>query len=256
VSVANIYLVDQCSMRSALEDGEVLQTLGQRYLGASELERSASLKAKRKVEFVCSRILLRQALSHYHPTILPEQWQLEERPDLPPEGQQISRAKLFFSISHSRDYLAIAVAAGQAIGLDIEYCRDRDVMAIAEEWFHPNAVAALKALKGGQRLRAFYRHWTANEAFIKLHCHSIFSTRSQGLYLSEQREADSMAYFSFANSSLANSPLDRGDYCLSLTGQIPAAQLTFLEHWPNKLTLQGETVNLVHQGFIHIDKPR
>lgn len=75
---------------------------------------------------------------------------------------------LSFNLSHSGHYLALAVTAGDAIGVDLEQVnRRRNWQAIAERYFHPEEVAQLMALPEAERYLGFYRCWTLKEAFFK-----------------------------------------------------------------------------------------
>lgn len=71
---------------------------------------------------------------------------------------------LRFSLSHTRRLVACAVAAGDAVGLDVEADDPaRPVDDLARSFFTP-AEADLVAVGGGD---AFLRLWTLKEAFVK-----------------------------------------------------------------------------------------
>ena len=73
-----------------------------------------------------------------------------------------------FSISHSQDCVAIAIAAC-AVGIDLEWRREvPDLMGVARTAFGPEGQAALAAcLDRDAQKTLFYRYWTLSEAFIK-----------------------------------------------------------------------------------------
>jgi 4'-phosphopantetheinyl transferase len=80
----------------------------------------------------------------------------------------LTNLPISFNISHSGDYLAIAIAQQHELGVDLEQMvvkRSRD--AIAQRYFHPHEVAFLQTLEPAQRELAFYRLWTLKEAFLK-----------------------------------------------------------------------------------------
>lgn len=87
----------------------------------------------------------------------------------------LTNLPISFNISHSGDYLAIAMAhqnkAGiklDKLGVDLEQRvakRNRD--GIAERYFHPQEFSYLQALETAHREPAFYRLWTLKEAFFK-----------------------------------------------------------------------------------------
>lgn len=75
---------------------------------------------------------------------------------------------LSFNISHSGDYLVLAVCAGQALGIDLEQVNERrNWRAIAERYFHPDEIAQLLALPEAEQCANFYYRWTLKEAFFK-----------------------------------------------------------------------------------------
>jgi len=74
-----------------------------------------------------------------------------------------------FSISHSGDWVACAVSASTALGLDIELLDPaRDIGALAEQSFDAIELAALGMEPESQRMAAFYRMWSSKEARFKL----------------------------------------------------------------------------------------
>ena len=81
---------------------------------------------------------------------------------------------LSFNLSHAGDWILIALAAGQAVGVDVEFIRpDLDFMPIARTQFSPDEVTALTAEPPGAQANAFFRCWTRKEAYLK--------ARGQGL---------------------------------------------------------------------------
>ena len=80
----------------------------------------------------------------------------------------LSDHELEFNLSHSGDFVLIAVTRGLKIGIDVERIRsDIEHEAIARRFFSPNEVAELIALPPIQREIAFYNCWTRKEAYIK-----------------------------------------------------------------------------------------
>lgn len=81
---------------------------------------------------------------------------------------------LLFNLSHAGDWILIALAAGQAVGVDVEPIRpDLDFLPIARTQFSPEEIAALAAEAPGAQVNAFFRCWTRKEAYLK--------ARGQGL---------------------------------------------------------------------------
>tara|TARA_R110002110_G_scaffold205066_1_gene416645 strand:- start:38434 stop:39075 length:642 start_codon:yes stop_codon:yes gene_type:complete len=105
-------------------------------------------------------------LSQYA-SIAPDQWCFSRSANGKP---QIANAasKLAFNASDSGDYLACAVTRSAAVGVDLEYCATkRDVLRLAQRFFHPMEVARLESLSVADRQHAFHDYWTLKEAHIK-----------------------------------------------------------------------------------------
>ena len=74
------------------------------------------------------------------------------------------------SVSHSHEMAAAAICPETAIGVDIEYWRERDFKKLAAYTFGPNEREMVE--KGG--VLEFYRIWTMREAIAKIGGESIF----------------------------------------------------------------------------------
>ena len=75
---------------------------------------------------------------------------------------------LQFNWSHSGDYALIAVTRNLALGVDVERLgKNLRALEIATRFFDPVEAAALAALDGHARDRAFIALWCAKEALLK-----------------------------------------------------------------------------------------
>jgi medium-chain acyl-[acyl-carrier-protein] hydrolase len=73
-----------------------------------------------------------------------------------------------FNLTHSHGLALLAVTRGREVGVDLERVRaDLAGEELAERFFSPREVAALRGLPQGQRREAFFRCWTRKEAYIK-----------------------------------------------------------------------------------------
>lgn len=79
-----------------------------------------------------------------------------------------STPELHFSLSHSGQWIALAVSCESDIGIDIEQPRrPRDFLRIARHYFHPEECALLESAPLELLPVHFYRLWTMKEAFFK-----------------------------------------------------------------------------------------
>jgi 4'-phosphopantetheinyl transferase len=136
------------------------------WLNAAEQARYRGfVRPLRQRQFLIGRVLLRLALGELL-DLPPPQLRLVERagrsPQLDMPGLQAG-----FSLSHSGPWVACAVCAQGALGLDIELPQaQRDVAALASQSFDADDVAWLAAQPAIEP--AFYQRWCRNEARIKL----------------------------------------------------------------------------------------
>lgn len=76
--------------------------------------------------------------------------------------------RLAFNISHSHELALCALGRGCELGVDIEHIRPpSDFEGLAERFFAPQEVAAIKSLPQEARLASFFRCWTRKEAVLK-----------------------------------------------------------------------------------------
>jgi 4'-phosphopantetheinyl transferase len=132
-------------------------------LAEKELERAARFLNPADAEgFVLCRGLLRRILAgclETEPAALRFGCSGSGKPFL--EGRPIE-----FNVSHSRDRLLIAVTAGRAVGVDIEFRRNRlNMPAIAERWFAPEEQAFFQGLENPAD--GFFEIWARKEAYVK-----------------------------------------------------------------------------------------
>lgn len=141
------------------------------WLGEGEAARyQRFLRPGRQRQFLLGRILLRRALGALLGRAPSAVCLVERRGAAPllllPDA---ARGAPGFSLSHSGDWIACAVSADTALGLDIEVIDPtRDIGALSLQAFDASQLAILEPLSGQERLLAFYRMWSEKEARYKL----------------------------------------------------------------------------------------
>jgi len=120
-------------------------------------------------EHVATRILLRRALSYYtgiDPAALCFVISAAGKPSLALgdyRGQPLA-----FNLSHSGKLAILAVGLQPLLGVDIEAGeRPRELLDLAERYYHPAEFAYLRQLNEAQIACEFFRLWTLKEAFFK-----------------------------------------------------------------------------------------
>lgn len=150
-----------------------------------------------------------------------------------------------FNLSHSKDGLALAIIGGNMegvrIGCDIEKLRPRkNLIEIANDFFSQEEMQWIFDGDEGEKIKRFYRIWTAKEAWLKYYGNSIFDiskaptfsatplARSQYpqfyqfFLISPSKDTYLVTIASFAPLLKDQLYLDEG-WCLSSCAQIYAA---------------------------------
>jgi 4'-phosphopantetheinyl transferase len=138
-------------------------------LGPEERTRAARIRVQAaRQRFVVTHALARLALSRAAP-VAPEAWSFRVGPHGKPEiAGPRAGAGLRFNLSHTDGLAACAVVRDLEVGIDAEAgARLGDPLALAERFFAPREVAALRALAGDARRQHFLDLWSLKEALLK-----------------------------------------------------------------------------------------
>jgi len=135
-------------------------------LAAEELERAAHHRFEhdRRIA-IASRVLLRQVLSRYE-NVAPADWRFAVGEHGRPMIVQ-GDGSLRFSASHTRGLVVCAVARAVDLGVDVECLQRKAPLEVADRFFAPAEVAALRALPERVRHRRFFDYWTLKESYVK-----------------------------------------------------------------------------------------
>jgi 4'-phosphopantetheinyl transferase len=136
-------------------------------LGEEERARAARFAFEEdRQSYVSAHALLRAELSR-RASRAPQEWRFAAtklgKPYLldPPRD-------LRFSLSHARGMVAVAIAEGVEVGVDVESAERRaESMKLAERFFAPEEIALLRNVEGDRRRDLFFAIWTLKEAVVK-----------------------------------------------------------------------------------------
>jgi 4'-phosphopantetheinyl transferase len=85
-----------------------------------------------------------------------------------PPPEHASQHGLQFNLAHSEDLALYAISSGRTVGIDVEQIRPGFADGtLAESFFAPREVAALRSLPPRDQERAFFACWTRKEAYLK-----------------------------------------------------------------------------------------
>lgn len=119
--------------------------------------------------YLVTRAMVRTVLSKYAP-IAPKEWQFATNPYGRPEvaNEDAGAQRIAFNLSHTSGLIVLGVARDRAIGVDVENAREqRAAVEIADRFFAPDEVAALRALSPAEQPQRFFELRTLKESYIK-----------------------------------------------------------------------------------------
>jgi len=77
----------------------------------------------------------------------------------------VDRPTFDFNISHSGDWVLCVIGAERKVGVDVE--QTGEFLEEVVDRFSQSEVSYIRERSGGDRVEAFYRIWTAKEAYLK-----------------------------------------------------------------------------------------
>ncbi|MCO6556744.1 MAG: 4'-phosphopantetheinyl transferase superfamily protein [Gilliamella sp.] len=90
-----------------------------------------------------------------------------------------------FNISHSQDWVAVAISLVGKVGLDIEVARPRkNYLKVAKNFFADDEYQWMT--KQDDTLRAFWQLWTLKESALKLYAKGVWQIKSVNVDLKQQ----------------------------------------------------------------------
>jgi 4'-phosphopantetheinyl transferase len=156
------------AFESQLDDPETLQRCAA-LMSEEERERDRKflVDGARRLH-VLARALQRTVLASCMPGIAPDELRFTRgvsgRPSLAPP---FDASGVEFNLAHTRGLVALAVARGMRLGVDVEWLQKKVPLAAARRYFSSAEVQALDALPEEARPRHFLRLWTLKESYLK-----------------------------------------------------------------------------------------
>ncbi len=134
-----------------------------------------------------------------------------------------------FNISHTRDYVVIAIAKGKRVGIDVQTKKEKvDVLAIAKQYFAKSEYDLVAAKKGDSAQRdVFYWLWAYKEASLKLTGEGIANGLNR--YIFEVNESGECKKKNVQDKYYFHQQLDENTLlCLSFEKSNSKVRLNFL----------------------------
>ena len=125
-------------------------------------------RSKDRISFALTRGILRCVLSRYlgsSPEKIRFDYTSFGKPRLWPNPEE---SRLNFNLSHSNQWIVLAIGKSRKIGIDVEYIRDDlDYASIARRFFSPQEVDFIESGPEERKQRFFYEIWVRKEAYLK-----------------------------------------------------------------------------------------
>jgi 4'-phosphopantetheinyl transferase len=135
-------------------------------LSEEELARSKVFPfEKNRREYLATRLLVRRALSHYHP-LPPQSWKFQTNRFGKPATDP--HCGLHFNVSNTSKLIVCLIGNDIELGIDIEPLdRAADVSPLAPEIFSSKELAQLEKLPDSEKSDRALSLWTLKESYIK-----------------------------------------------------------------------------------------
>jgi 4'-phosphopantetheinyl transferase len=127
------------------------------------------LRAEDRARFRTARALAKNLLAR-RVGVRPEEIRLDSTCKCgEPHGKpRLAGSGLELSISHSGDWIVVAVTAGAPVGVDVEQApKDAVADGMLEATLSPRELSSLRSLSAAGRDEAFLAYWTRKEALLK-----------------------------------------------------------------------------------------
>lgn len=222
--IAHLFLLDFRTIEDS-KLGDYKKPLSEEELKRVEAFSSPELRRKQLI----TRMAVRSCLSRYSDSVKPQDWAFEFGPHGKPQLTQDAPINLSFNVSHSGDWLVVAITVDTDIGADIQRREHHKPVAdLAGRFFHEDETRELVELEAKRQTEQFFRLWTLKEAYLKARGLGIangldkvrFHIDNNGLITGKFDTAleDDAGKWQFHHYELEE------DYCLSLAMKQPRAQ--------------------------------
>lgn len=143
-------------------------------LSAEEADKAKHFRFKNdQHQYLLAHGMLRLVLSHYDPTITPQEWLFNKNQYGKWSIANNNRLALTFNLSHTKGGVVILVSRNAEIGVDIENTHNSmrteegRLLSIAENFFSTTEVDDLLKQPIEAQQRYFLQLWTLKESYIK-----------------------------------------------------------------------------------------
>ncbi len=152
-----------------VRDADVLERFRASLSGDEQARISKFIFEKDRHVRLVARGSLRQALSEHAVGVPPSAFRFRYNEFGKPFIEQPDHlAGVGFNLSHCDGLIAILIADGSEVGIDVERIRPTpDLLGVAHRFFAPPEVEVLRQTPEPDRLERFFQYWTLKESYLK-----------------------------------------------------------------------------------------
>jgi len=183
------------------------------HLAKNQQQRFDTLRGNRKVEFGVTRLFFSHCLQQSF-NLQQDAIEIIEQENLPPIVTYAQEMQLSFSISHSKQLIAILIAEMGSMnnnwGLDVEQYRPIRSRENAKLFCNESQLAVLNNASITEYDEYYYRFWTQKEAVLKAKRTGIIDTDLKAIEGTLCQENQALRSSHFVN------PIDENTYAISV----------------------------------------
>ncbi|WP_392564957.1 4'-phosphopantetheinyl transferase superfamily protein [Orbus wheelerorum] len=157
-------------------------------LSSQVIKQAENFSSNKQKQFVACRYLLAQLLNRHLDIVSLPNIKIAEN-----SRPQFEKSHLpDFNISHSGDFIAVAISSEGRVGLDIEFDRPRkNILTIAKQFFSEQENIWLN--KQINILSAFWQLWTLRESALKLYAKGVWQMKELEIMMPAQKASAKFA---------------------------------------------------------------
>ena len=171
-----VFVVDMLGLKGKVD--ELRENLSRAEVGFAEGIRNSNVRE----QFIISKAMVRKFLAETEPLkgVRPADIEIESGPNGKP---YVAGKAVHYNVSHSKNLLVVAIDDA-AVGVDVEYMKERDFDALTKYYFSDKRDVAGHILQSADKKTEFYKQWTLAEAEAKLAGVGVFGWKQKSGQLS------------------------------------------------------------------------
>lgn len=145
------------------------------------------LHVQDRERYLLSHYYLRKALTCYYPSVTEKEWSFTVNAYGKPLIANDLNEKVYFNLSHSKQFLALICSSEMYCGIDVEEDRNIEMTeGMCEFLFSKEELQEYLLLDEKEKTVMFYTYWTVKEAHLKAKGTGLLEEKANVLNFSEK----------------------------------------------------------------------